>query len=269
MPNTSDKMWYVLKGIKRLGPFSNAEMRGLASSGKLVPEDMIWKDGLDGWVKASKLKGVFQVQPEIQEVSPPPIESEPETSNQQSGNPSGSILLVTTIICSVVVIVIGGGLIISAGQKKSTKSDISTRITSSEKIEIPTGNSATPIVGSKEPEKFKETNIIEVKVLKISQYLYFAKMDIEVANKSDKYIQFLGLNISIYDKSGKYISFYGKPIINLRPDKSVIIDPTFSNVDYKEIGSWKITLDGVHIDLQNGRIDRQGEKVFVLKEVDN
>ena len=148
MPNASDKIWYVRKGIKKLGPFNNAEMRGLASSGRLVPEDMIWKDGLDGWVKASKLKGVFPVQPQIQEVSPPPIEPETEVSNQQSDNPSVSILLITTVI-GLIVAILGGGLLISAGQKKSSTLDNSSNSTSTEKKEIPTGSSATRVVETK------------------------------------------------------------------------------------------------------------------------
>lgn len=140
MSNASDKIWYVRKGIKKLGPFSNAEMRGLASSGKLVPEDMIWKDGLDGWVKASKLKGVFPVQSQVQEVSPPPIESEPETSNERSDTSSGSILLITTII-GLVGTIVGGGLIISSGQKKIPTEDKSASSKNSEKVEKPVGKS--------------------------------------------------------------------------------------------------------------------------------
>jgi hypothetical protein len=140
MSSSSDKMWYVRKGTKKLGPFSNAEMRGLASSGKLAPEDMIWKDGLAAWAKASKLKGVFPVQPEIQEVSPPPIESEPETSNERSDTSSGSILLITTVI-GLVVATVGGGYIISSGQKKTSTAVNSARSTNSEKREKPVGKS--------------------------------------------------------------------------------------------------------------------------------
>jgi len=144
MSSTSDKMWYVRKGIKKLGPFSNAEMRGLANSGKLVPEDMIWKDGLDGWVKASKLKGAFPARvesqklsppalPEVLKVSPPPIEPEPEISNQRSNISSGFVLLIKII---GFVVFISVGLFFYAGQKnagqKTSTSDASTKIVDSD-----------------------------------------------------------------------------------------------------------------------------------------
>jgi len=86
MSNASDKIWYVRKGIKKLGPFSNAEMRGLASSGKLVPEDMIWKDGLDGWVKASRLKVAFSVQSVQVEPLHPTNETEHEALSMSKSN---------------------------------------------------------------------------------------------------------------------------------------------------------------------------------------
>lgn len=195
MPNASDKIWYVLKGIKKLGPFNNAEMRGLASSGRLVPEDMIWKDGLDGWVKASKLKGVFPVQPQIQEVSPPFIESDPEVSNEESDTSSGSILLITTII-GLVVALVGGGLIIFAGQRKSpTPSILKSNNTGAlaqektpnlEKEEIPARNSTTPIA------EIKPALPTEPKIEPSVVLLPDKKVEEKAVEISDSYVETLG-----------------------------------------------------------------------------
>jgi hypothetical protein len=213
MPNTSDKMWYVLKGIKRLGPFSNAEMRGLANSGKLVPEDMIWKDGLDGWVKASKLKGVFQVEqgvfqvePEIQEVSPPPIESEPETLSQNSNKSKGSGCFTTAlngyIFAILSIIVIGlfqpifSEIVHFIRQNKSSVSSISKtnntgavgqkKSPNSEKEEIPNSNSATPIA------EIKPTLPTEPKIKPPVVLLPASKVEEKAVEISDSYEETLG-----------------------------------------------------------------------------
>ena len=51
--------WYYMKAEQRLGPVLSKELRSLAKTGQLKPNDLVWKDGLDDWVPAEKIKGLF------------------------------------------------------------------------------------------------------------------------------------------------------------------------------------------------------------------
>ncbi len=63
--------WYVGKGRDRRGPFTSGQLREMATSGELLPTDLIWKDGMSGWVPASKTKGLFPARTPVS--GPPPI----------------------------------------------------------------------------------------------------------------------------------------------------------------------------------------------------
>lgn len=51
--------WFVGKGKKRHGPFSPEQLRQLARSGKLTPDDLVWTEGLPTWVAASRVERLF------------------------------------------------------------------------------------------------------------------------------------------------------------------------------------------------------------------
>ncbi len=93
--------WHVTRDEKKSGPFSSTALRRLAVSGKLLPSDEIWKEGMTKSVPASNLKGLFSdasssapspsfspnpSPPPPQPISsPPPISSLPSVPNQHSG----------------------------------------------------------------------------------------------------------------------------------------------------------------------------------------
>lgn len=52
-------LWQYTRGGKQVGPVSGTQLKQLAASGQLSPTDMVWKDGMDAWVPASSLKGLF------------------------------------------------------------------------------------------------------------------------------------------------------------------------------------------------------------------
>ena len=57
---TAQQEWYVRKDSKeKLGPFSAAQLKQLAKSGKLSPTDLIWREGLEKWMSATNAKGLF------------------------------------------------------------------------------------------------------------------------------------------------------------------------------------------------------------------
>ena len=71
--------WYYAKGEKKLGPFSSAEFKELADSGRLLPTDTIWKEGIDKGVPASKVKNLFSKLPTA--LAPAPTEQSPASES--------------------------------------------------------------------------------------------------------------------------------------------------------------------------------------------
>lgn len=51
--------WYYGKDGKRLGPLSSNQLKDLAASGTIRPTDLVWKQGMSGWVEAHKVQGLF------------------------------------------------------------------------------------------------------------------------------------------------------------------------------------------------------------------
>lgn len=52
--------WYILKGKKEHGPFTAEQLKKLAGSGKLLPQDQIRKHDKQKIVQAANVKGLFQ-----------------------------------------------------------------------------------------------------------------------------------------------------------------------------------------------------------------
>jgi hypothetical protein len=51
--------WYYAKDNKQQGPVSAAELKQLAVRGALGPDDLVWREGMEGWAVAGKVKGLF------------------------------------------------------------------------------------------------------------------------------------------------------------------------------------------------------------------
>lgn len=52
--------WFVRRGNKEHGPFSSKQMRAMATSGKVMADDMVRKGRSGKWAKAASIKGLFQ-----------------------------------------------------------------------------------------------------------------------------------------------------------------------------------------------------------------
>jgi hypothetical protein len=55
--------WYYSKNGSKHGPVASAELKALARAGKLLPTDLIWKEGMSSWKPATKVKGLFAAAP--------------------------------------------------------------------------------------------------------------------------------------------------------------------------------------------------------------
>lgn len=54
------RAWYLASPSGRhTGPLSGADLREQASSGVLSPEQLLWHQGLDSWIPAGNLDGLF------------------------------------------------------------------------------------------------------------------------------------------------------------------------------------------------------------------
>ncbi len=56
MPN---RWFYTRDGQKMIGPVSSQSLKQLASTGKILPTDRVWKEGMEKKVRARRIKGLF------------------------------------------------------------------------------------------------------------------------------------------------------------------------------------------------------------------
>jgi hypothetical protein len=56
MPSTG---WFYTRGSKRFGPVAAAELKQLADHGELAAEELVWREGMEQWVPARRVKGLF------------------------------------------------------------------------------------------------------------------------------------------------------------------------------------------------------------------
>jgi hypothetical protein len=58
----SDPVWYYARGETRKGALSTAQMKALAAAGKIRPDDLVWKEGLENWLPAGEIPELFPVE---------------------------------------------------------------------------------------------------------------------------------------------------------------------------------------------------------------
>src|SRR5947209_2161670 len=51
--------WHFTSQGKQMGPVTEAELKRRASLGLLRPTDLVWKDGMPDWVRASAVRELF------------------------------------------------------------------------------------------------------------------------------------------------------------------------------------------------------------------
>jgi hypothetical protein len=77
--------YYITRGDNQSGPFTNSELRRKAATGRLLPTDLIFKDGMSEWVKAKRVKGLFPAEEQKPILEPRFVEDfEPELSGSES-----------------------------------------------------------------------------------------------------------------------------------------------------------------------------------------
>jgi RNA polymerase subunit RPABC4/transcription elongation factor Spt4 len=67
--------WHYSKGDEKRGPISSADLKQLAASEELSPDDLVWKQDWPEWRPASSIKGLFV----RSSPPPPPRQASPST----------------------------------------------------------------------------------------------------------------------------------------------------------------------------------------------
>lgn len=79
------KQWFVGRDQKQLGPYSWEELVDKAKAGEVGKSDLVWSEGLENWIAAEKVEGLFTFSAE----APPPIPSKYNTPPPPPSNDTG------------------------------------------------------------------------------------------------------------------------------------------------------------------------------------
>src|SRR6266516_4365354 len=81
------EMWFYTTQGKQMDPVSMKELKRLVGEGVLKPTDMVWKDGMARWIRASSMKELF----------PDPISALDQyfTHTKEANKPDGNANMVT------------------------------------------------------------------------------------------------------------------------------------------------------------------------------
>jgi hypothetical protein len=55
--------WYYLAGEEQVGPLTAEALQELIAEGTILPETQLWAEGLEGWIPASSVEGLFAPAP--------------------------------------------------------------------------------------------------------------------------------------------------------------------------------------------------------------
>jgi hypothetical protein len=59
----AEVQWYYARNNEQFGPVSTNELRQLVDAGRLSPDDLLWREGMDAWATAINLRGLFTAEP--------------------------------------------------------------------------------------------------------------------------------------------------------------------------------------------------------------
>jgi uncharacterized RDD family membrane protein YckC len=88
------KDWYFNHNDEQVGPMTAGEMKEAAKRGKLLPTDLVWREGMEDWVEATKIRGLLpkldaddapsEVAPKRATPAKPRVEAAPEAKKKSA-----------------------------------------------------------------------------------------------------------------------------------------------------------------------------------------
>lgn len=91
--------WHYAKGGKKHGPITAAQLKELATTGQLSPDDLVWREDMKEWRKASTVKGLFSEQSSVSPAPPPPPTSRTNSTGETPLWERPAILALLVICC--------------------------------------------------------------------------------------------------------------------------------------------------------------------------
>ncbi len=55
----AEVQWYYARDNQQYGPVSASELKQLVEAGRLSPDDLLWREGMEAWATAINLRGLF------------------------------------------------------------------------------------------------------------------------------------------------------------------------------------------------------------------
>jgi hypothetical protein len=116
----AEVQWYYARNDQQFGPVSGTELKQLAEAGRLSPDDLLWREGMDAWTTAINLRGLFSEEPGTVK----PAEGAPVTVGQAAAGrvPTSAarapvslpslLRTMQTVLWTVCVLVVLSGLVL-------------------------------------------------------------------------------------------------------------------------------------------------------------
>jgi len=122
--------WHCMIAGEKQGPFSTSQLRQLAAEGRLEPDDLIIREGMTEWAKASKARGLFPAASDgdvsqahlLAEESPPPETNIPQASTSPDQPRTGNRKMLAVVLAGVVLVAGAGGGIFWMTRQDDAKS---------------------------------------------------------------------------------------------------------------------------------------------------
>jgi hypothetical protein len=75
----AEVQWYYARNDQQFGPVSAAELKQLAEAGRLSPDDLLWREGMEQWTTAVNLRGLFATEDvaAVPSATPRPLVEQP------------------------------------------------------------------------------------------------------------------------------------------------------------------------------------------------
>lgn len=78
-----EPIWYFAVGDEERGPVTEAQIRTLIGTGNLSRDDLVWREGLDDWMPAGEVPGLFGKEPGGTKGAPPVVRTSQEPASKK------------------------------------------------------------------------------------------------------------------------------------------------------------------------------------------
>lgn len=85
---SADPQWFVMQGEEQLGPYTGEQLVEYATGGNITRESLVWTEGMEQWLPAGQIDGVFPAQAApVQAVAAQPVQAAYGAAPAYGANP--------------------------------------------------------------------------------------------------------------------------------------------------------------------------------------